>query len=125
MHRHPCNYCRINRLPVSRQKLARRAWRRSGYSSGSGEAHHHLITGLELAREYFLLRGASKFEITTDLSGGPEHWTWQWGASLKGSPTRSFRRPPDNFISRQHLQTLQELDNRVLSARRQPLKCLP
>jgi hypothetical protein len=35
-----------------------------------------IIKGLELARQYFLLRGASKFEITTDLSGGPGLWTF-------------------------------------------------
>lgn len=35
-----------------------------------------IIKGLELARDYFLARNASKFEITTDLSGGPDHWTF-------------------------------------------------
>jgi choline dehydrogenase-like flavoprotein len=35
-----------------------------------------IIRGLELFRQYFAARGASAFEITTDLSGGPEHWTF-------------------------------------------------
>jgi choline dehydrogenase-like flavoprotein len=34
--------------------------------------------GLDLCRQYLLAPGrdANKFEITTDLSGGPEHWTF-------------------------------------------------
>jgi choline dehydrogenase-like flavoprotein len=37
-----------------------------------------IIRVLELEEEYFLApaRGASGFKITTDLSGGPEHWTF-------------------------------------------------
>lgn len=41
-------------------------------------------TGLRLIEEYMNARGASGFKILTDLSGGPEHWTFTSSNSSTG-----------------------------------------
>ncbi len=43
------------------------------------EDKHTIRRAVELLRQFFLARGAS-FELATDLSGGPEHWTINPGA---------------------------------------------
>jgi choline dehydrogenase-like flavoprotein len=40
------------------------------------EEKHTITSAMELLREFMLARGAVGFEITTNLSGGPEQWTF-------------------------------------------------
>ncbi len=52
--------------------------------------------GLDLCRQHMLARdGGAKFEITTDLSGGPEHWT------LDGSP--NCLQPSEHHMGAAHV----------------------
>jgi choline dehydrogenase-like flavoprotein len=43
------------------------------------EDKHTIRRAVELLRQFFVARGG-KFDLTTDLSGGPEHWTINPGA---------------------------------------------
>lgn len=56
--------------PLFGQPVARVDW------NLQEEEKRTMRRGLELYREFFTARGATDFEITTDLSGGPEHWTF-------------------------------------------------
>ena len=58
--------------PVFRQPVVKVDWR-------LGETEKRtIIRALELAKEYFQspARAAADFKVTTDLSGGPTHWTF-------------------------------------------------
>jgi choline dehydrogenase-like flavoprotein len=43
------------------------------------------VRGLDLVKDYLEARGGVNFRITTDLSGGPEHWTFDPNLRKKGN----------------------------------------
>ncbi len=51
--------------------------------------------GLAMCQQYFKERGATGFQIQTDLSGGPEDWTFAPPQSPSNPPAPS---PPQNWI---------------------------
>lgn len=52
-----------------------------------------IIKGLELCKQYLQDRGGKNFKITTDLSGGPENWTFS-----PGNPGGNALHPGDHHM---------------------------
>jgi choline dehydrogenase-like flavoprotein len=69
------------------------------------EDKHTIRRAVELLRQFFVGRGAS-FELTTDLSGGPEHWTIDgtpkslWANEHHMGALRMSAYPEDGIVDR-------------------------